>query len=114
MILNETGKSGWNWQQNALISIDRQTGTVTYNPDYAVMYLVGRFIRPGDVRTGHYSSAEPCLVVKGADRRYKIILQNSEAAEKTIRLHFGANREASVKIPGEALVAIVLPVASGE
>jgi glucosylceramidase len=112
MILNETGKSGWNWRQNALVTIDRQTGTVTYNPDYAVMYLVGKFIRPGDVRAGHYSSAEPCLAVKGADNRYKIILQNNDAAEKTVRIYLEANRETTVKIPGEALVTIVLPVVS--
>ena len=50
MILNETTKSGWGWPQNSLINIDRKNRTVQYNPDYNAMYIISKFIRPGDVR----------------------------------------------------------------
>ncbi|MDP4227404.1 MAG: hypothetical protein Q8910_13580 [Bacteroidota bacterium] len=108
MILNETGKSGWDWKQNALINIDRKTGAVTYNPDYAVMYLVSKFIRPGDVRMAHYSSTDaPCLVVRNAKNQYKVILQNDSEADKVVSLQIGENESFKVKIPALSLSVVV-------
>lgn len=50
MILDETHKSGWDWSQNSLVIIDRNTGEVRYNPDFQPVCLVSRFVRPGCVR----------------------------------------------------------------
>jgi len=37
MVLDETGKSQWGWKQNSMITIDSQTGNITYNPEYYLM-----------------------------------------------------------------------------
>lgn len=50
MLLDENQKSGWGWHQNSLVTIDRPTGSVRYNPDYQPLYLVSRLVRPGDIR----------------------------------------------------------------
>ncbi len=108
MILNETGKSGWNWKQNALININRNMGAITYNPDYAVMYLISKFIKKGDVRMAHFLSNEtPCIALKSPKGEKKMILQNDENMEKTILIQLG-NQTLPVKIPALSLVAIVL------
>jgi glucosylceramidase len=108
MILNETGKSGWNWRQNALITIDRQTGEVIYNPDYAVMYLVSKHIRPGDRRTAHYhgGGTSPSLVVSNDEGKYKVITMNGTNAERVINIEIDGVKVATVKIPANALSAI--------
>ena len=108
MILNETGKSGWGWKQNALINIDRKTGAVTYNPDYAVMYLVSKFIRPGDVRMAHYFSTDaPCLVVRNAKNQYKVILQNDSETDKVVSLQIAKIESFQVKIPAQSLSVVI-------
>ncbi len=52
MLLDEKQKSGWGWSQNSLVTIDRKTGEVRYNPDFQPVCLVSRFVRPGTVRIG--------------------------------------------------------------
>lgn len=109
MILNETGKSAWNWKQNGLINIDRSKGTVTYNPDYAVMYLVSKFIRPGAVRVAHFTTGEPTsLVVRNAKGVYTVVLQNDAETDKTVSVQFDNTKPVLVKIPALALSVIQL------
>jgi glucosylceramidase len=47
MVLDETGKSQWGWKQNSMISIDKTTGKVTYNPEYFLMKHFSWFIENG-------------------------------------------------------------------
>lgn len=109
MILNETGKSGWNWKQNGLITIDRGTGAVIYNPDYAVMYLVSKFIRPGNVRVAHFTTGEPAsVVVKSAKGNYTLVLQNDAETDKIVSIQISDGKIRFVKIPALALAAVVL------
>jgi len=109
MILNETGKSAWNWKQNGLINIDRSKGTVTYNPDYAVMYLVSKFIRPGVVRVAHFTTGEPTSVVtKNTQGNYTLVIQNDAETDKIVSVQVGEGNIQFVKIPALALAAVVL------
>ena len=109
MILNETGKSAWNWKQNGLINIDRNNGSVTYNPDYAVMYLISKFIRPGVVRVAHFTTGEPTsLVVKNTKGNFTIMLQNDAESDKIVSVQIGEEKIKLVKIPAMSLSAIVL------
>jgi len=50
MILDETGKSSWDWAQNALITVDQRSGKVTYNGEYYVYKQFSRFVKPGAKR----------------------------------------------------------------
>jgi glucosylceramidase len=47
MILDETGKSQWGWKQNSMISIDKASGKVMYNPEYYLMKHFSYFVEPG-------------------------------------------------------------------
>jgi glucosylceramidase len=50
MVLNETGMSTWNWRQNALITVDQNTGKVTFNGEYYVLRHFSQFVKPGAKR----------------------------------------------------------------
>ena len=50
MILNETGMSTWNWRQNAPITIDQNSGKVTYNGEYYVYKHFSHYVKPGAKR----------------------------------------------------------------
>jgi glucosylceramidase len=50
MILDETGKSTWNWVQNSMISIDKNTRSITCNPQFYIVKHFSRFVDSGAVR----------------------------------------------------------------
>ena len=50
MVLDDSGKSAWNWRQNALITVNRNTGKATYNGEYYVMRHFSQFVKPGAKR----------------------------------------------------------------
>ncbi len=62
MVLNESGKSQWGWKQNSMISINSNTGSVTYNPEYFLMKHFSHFIWPGSHKIE--SSDENCLAFR--------------------------------------------------
>lgn len=47
MVLDETGKSAWEWSQNSLVIIDRKCGQVRYTDEYYLMKHLSHFIQPG-------------------------------------------------------------------
>lgn len=75
MILDETGKSQWGWKQNSMISINKQTKKVTYNPEFYLMKHFSSFIESGanNIKTND----ENCLAFKNS-KEYVIIYYNSE------------------------------------
>ncbi len=67
MVLDETGSSHWGWRQNALITVDRASGTWRTNPDHAVMRLFAADLVPGAQRIEAFSFQRSCLAVRRSD-----------------------------------------------
>lgn len=101
MILNESGKSAWDWRQNCLINIDRATASVTYNPDYAVMCLVSRFVRPGARRIEVQSNLAPIGAFRHPDGTVVILGQNISDQPKSLRIVLDG-REHRAELPAHA------------
>jgi len=81
MVLDETGKSQWGWKQNSMISIDKASGKVTYNPEFYLMKHLSYFVEPGS-RYIPVRGDENCLAfVKG--NQLVILYYNAETADKT-------------------------------
>lgn len=106
MVLNETSSSGWGWKQNSLVDIDRQTGAVTYNPDYAPISLLSRYIRPGDqclkVET---AEGEAAIAVRNSNRLV-VFVQNNEKTAKNQNLNIDGKLYA-VELPAQSLCAVI-------
>jgi glucosylceramidase len=47
MILDETGMSGWNWKQAAMVTVNKTSKAVTYNPHFYAVKHFGNAVRPG-------------------------------------------------------------------
>ncbi|MFI3305806.1 MAG: hypothetical protein R3Y68_04770 [Rikenellaceae bacterium] len=103
MILNESSESGWGWRQNSLITIDRTTKVVTYNPDYAPMMLLSQAIRPGDIRIASYSHNK--IITLDAGDKYRLILQNDTEKSESARCYIG-EREYRFNIPAQSLCVV--------
>lgn len=46
-VLNESGNSSWNWRQNSLVTVDRRTDAVRYNPEFYSMKHFSATVMPG-------------------------------------------------------------------
>lgn len=104
MILNETTESGWGWKQNSLININRETKTVTYNPDYSVISLIGRFLQAGVIRVANYSRATIISVKK--DEKIFILVQNDKDTPVKYELELGGEKLTEVEIPANSVSVI--------
>jgi glucosylceramidase len=107
MILNETGKSGWGWKQNSLININRENQTVTYNPDYAVMTLFSKFIRPGFKRIAAVNWKEEIIAMTDNSKVY-VFLKNETDKNKSYDIRIKNEQANIVDIPPQSLSVVVM------
>ncbi|MCM3701350.1 glycoside hydrolase family 30 beta sandwich domain-containing protein [Paenibacillus macerans] len=52
MVLEPKGRSTWGWEQNSLITADREQKEAVFNPEYYVMKHFSHFVTPGSKRIG--------------------------------------------------------------
>lgn len=85
MILDETGLSTWGWKQNSLVSINKHTNQVVYNPEFYLMKHLSHFIQPGafQLRT---SGNEDHLAFINPDNKIIVVVINKENIAKAMRI----------------------------
>jgi glucosylceramidase len=100
MVLDDTGNSMWGWKQNALVSINKTTGKVTYNPEYYIMKHLSHYVSPG----AYYlksSESENHLAFINPDGKIVVIVVNKEDANKTIHISV-QNQEFSIEMKAKS------------
>ncbi|MFI3247870.1 MAG: hypothetical protein R3Y39_01925 [Rikenellaceae bacterium] len=102
-VINETGLSGWDWKQNCLITIDRDSKEVIYNPDYAVISFMSRYIKPNSVRVAAFCR-ETLISLAHADG-YTLIMQNDTDKSRCYNCIVG-DEEVVFEIPAFSLCAV--------
>ena len=84
MILQPGGSSTWGWCQNTMITIDPDSKTVTYNPEYYVMKHYAHFIKSGAKvleGSGHWNMS--AMAFKNPDGEIVVAVQNTLDRERT-------------------------------
>lgn len=109
MLLDERQKSGWNWSQNSLATIDRGSGTVRYNPDWQPVALASRSIRAGDVRIAATAlgDAGPVSGFARKDGSVTLLCGNRMSAARVLAVRVGA-RSMTLRLPPDSDCAITL------
>ena len=87
MILDQTQKSTWGWAQNSLISIDTQTSDIRYNPDFEVMQLIGRYLKPGAKRVESFCFDKRVIAFENADGHIICFVSNLNTITETGSVH---------------------------
>ncbi len=88
MVLDESGKSTWGWVQNMLISVNRQTGEVKYNPEYYLMKHLSHFVQPG-AQLLKTSGGKDHLAFLNPGGQLVLLLVNEGSADREVRLQIG-------------------------
>jgi glucosylceramidase len=98
MVLDSSGRSSWGWVQNMLISIDKKTEKVTYNPEYYLMKHISHFVEKGAflLKT---SGSKDLLAFRNPDQTIVLVIVNSSSEDKNLTIKLGRK---SVCIPTKA------------
>ncbi|UMB61780.1 hypothetical protein MHL31_06140 [Lutibacter sp. A80] len=83
MVLDETGKSQWGWKQNSMISIDRTTKEVTYNPEFYLMKHLSAFVAPGSVKLATTGDTDNAIIFYNEAENEVVILAYNNAEENS-------------------------------
>jgi len=107
MILNEKRSSSWGWPQNSLVTIDREHSRVRFNPDFAVMGLISRWVKPGSLRCEAISSTGRATLAFINPDDTLAIFTWSEPAKTSYQLRID-NQPFLLDLPTNTICAIVI------
>jgi glucosylceramidase len=112
MVLDETGMSTWKWRQNSLISVNHETGKVTFNGEYYVMRHFSQFVKPGAKRVLTRGVWGDKIAFVNPDGSTVLVMGNSANQPLPVVLNV-AGRSASdtfnVTLPARSVNTFVFP-----
>lgn len=104
LILDQTGVSPWGWRQNSLITIDKETKEVKYNPEYYIMKHISKYVLPGayrlitNERTDHLAFQNP-------DGQIVVVIVNQEETDKEMNIGY-KDKMISLKVEAKSFNTI--------
>jgi|WetSurSiteA1Bulk_404760.scaffolds.fasta_scaffold02222_6 glucosylceramidase len=106
-VLDETGKSMWGWKQNSMITINSQTGEVTYNPEFYLLKHFSYYIQPGARMLATSGDDGELLAFRNPDGSVAVIAGNTGDAFRIINLKAG-NEMLSANLEPHSLNTFVI------
>jgi glucosylceramidase len=89
MVLDEMGMSTWKWRQNALITIDRNTGKARFNGEYYVMRHFSQYVKPGAKRVLCTGVWDDKIAFVNPDGSTVLVIANLAKQEQEVSLSIG-------------------------
>jgi glucosylceramidase len=87
MILDETGTSPWGWRQNSLVSINKTTKEVVYNPEYFLMRHLSGYVLPGAYRLKTNDKPDHLAFVN-PDGKIVLLVVNTEENDRPLTVAY--------------------------
>lgn len=101
MILDPSGASTWGWKQNAMITIDKKTKEVIYNPEYYLMKHLSHYVLPGANRL-ETSGGKDHLAFVNPNGEVVLLVMNQDENDKLITLAMN-NKKVSLKLKAKSI-----------
>lgn len=101
MVLDPTGASTWGWKQNAMITIDKKTKEVIYNPEYYLMKHLSHYVLPGANRL-ETSGGKDHLAFVNPNGEVVLLLMNQDEKDKVISVVVN-NKQLSLKLKAKSI-----------
>jgi len=84
-ILQTPGVSHWGWVQNSMVTINKSTGEVLYNPEFYLMKHLSHFVQPGASLLS-VAGNHDLLAFKNPDGKIVLVLANTTDTDKLLTL----------------------------
>jgi glucosylceramidase len=106
MVLDETGKSRWGWKQNSLITIDRATGKIAFNPEFYLIRLFSVHIKAGSFRidTGKDQNV---LAFQNPEGDVIVVIRNPDEIKQVKNITLGSKNYHVVLEPGSVNAVLI-------
>ncbi|MDP4276558.1 MAG: glycoside hydrolase family 30 protein [Bacteroidota bacterium] len=90
MVLDHTGESTWGWKQNSLVSINKNTKEVVFNPEFFIMKHVSHYLVPGAYCL-QTNSDDNHLAFLNPDGKIILVIVNREGSDKRMLVDVQGN-----------------------
>ncbi len=108
MALPEGGISTWGWPQNSLVTVNEDTGEVTYQPEFYVMKHLSHFVKRGArVLETKGRWASNCIVFENPDGQLVILAGSNMGSGRKFRFEDG-NRSFSADIGSHSIHTFII------
>jgi glucosylceramidase len=101
MILDETGKSTWGWNQNALVSVNQNTKQVSYTPEFYLFRHFSHFVPKGSVKLKSYGNFDDAIAFCDVGGKVVLIAVNSQLECRSVNIKIGG-RSLNVNLPARS------------
>jgi len=106
MILDETGKSHWNWKQNSLVTINTKDKKIIYNPEYYLFKHFSNFVEQGSSKVMTKGNFDDILAFITPHNDLIIITANTLSIPRIVRLKI-AHKLIEVALPKNSFSTFV-------
>jgi len=108
--LSQAPKSTWGWGQNSLVTVDTNSKTYKWNPDYYVMKHLSHFVDVGAVRIDASGSCDDALAFRNPDGKIVALLRNEAAHAQQVQVQM-PGRAVLVELPPDSIGTLSLNTA---
>ena len=106
MALQQGGLSRWGWRQNSLLTVDAAARTYRWTPEYYLLKHLSHYVRPGARRLPTRGAFDNLLAFQNPDRSVVVVLQNPDAAARTVAVRVGG-RTFAPRLPADSFSTLV-------
>jgi len=108
LILDETGKSRWGWKQNSLVSVERKSGKVQFNPEFYLFKQICQFVENNAKMVEVMKSTEKdCIAFLNPNGDLVILMANKNEVPKSYNLKIN-NKFLSITMKPKSINTIIL------
>ena len=90
MILSENPGSPWGWPQNSMITINSQTRSVRYNPEFYVMKHISHFVKPGARKLAIRENHADVVAFENVNSDVIVIVNNQNDKPTPLKMKLGS------------------------
>jgi glucosylceramidase len=109
MVLDESGLSRWNWKQNSLVTVDRKSESVIYNPEFYAMKHFSATVLPGARRIAVSGGPFKSVVAFQNRDGSKVLIfanDNNQTVSATLEVDATSLR---MDVPAQSMNTVVMP-----
>ncbi len=109
MALKKGGISRWGWAQNSLVSVDADTRSFNFNPDFYLMKHISHFVQKGArrVTVQSWKGYENALAFRNPDGSVVVVAQNDLREDMPMTLQVGG-QFLQLVLPGDSFNTVYL------
>lgn len=107
LVLDEIGLSHWMWRQNSMISVNKFTGEIVYNPEFYLMKHFSYFVEPG-AKLLDSSTNKDLLAFINPDKCVVVVVSNKNKTPKNFQFKIN-NKTYTTELKPKTFNSFLIP-----